>query len=278
MNAPAIRPTTTQRVRAFLDAQGVDLKPWSGLDETYGELYALLNARRDDQSFWGPLADLLRDVVGQALDGESRLPAPDAELLASWDIDELIRDLRKALPGDEILADHQTLTRFTTGLHAAVLGGFLVLGMAAVGCTPDEDSTPDAGGDADQIEAADGDADGDADEDADVDGDAEGDAECDLENSSVLGEILAESRIPEGAKQELCSCFASLNESWVGGLETLFATAAPAEIARILGLMADCCVQTPENLDSDFEDAEEAFLDGDLCGGVPVYRGVSFPD
>ncbi len=278
MNAPAIRPTTTQQVRIFLATQGVELEPWSGLDETYGELYALLNERRDDETFWEPLTQLLRELVDQAVDGERRLPAPDAEILASWDIDGLVRDLRKALPGDESPKDLSSLTRFAAGLQAAVLGGFLVLGMAAAGCTTDDPATPDSGNDADQVGAPDGDADGDADGDSDADGDADGEFECDLENSTVLGDILEESEIPNASKQELCRCFAALNESWVGGLEALFATEDADQIAWTLGAIAECCAYDSDDLDSDFEDAEEAFLAGDLCRGVPIYRGVSFPE
>ena len=36
MNAPALRPTVTHKIRTFMREQGAALPPWSGLDETYG--------------------------------------------------------------------------------------------------------------------------------------------------------------------------------------------------------------------------------------------------
>ena len=38
----AITPTVTHQVRAFLMSQGIDLKPWSGLDETYAHKISLV--------------------------------------------------------------------------------------------------------------------------------------------------------------------------------------------------------------------------------------------
>ena len=48
MVARAYRQTATHKVRNFLAAQGVDVQPWSGLDETYAALYGLLCQRKDD--------------------------------------------------------------------------------------------------------------------------------------------------------------------------------------------------------------------------------------
>ena len=99
MPQPGVALTITHRVRAFLQSQGAELRPWTGLDETYAELHRLLSERRDDPAFWGPLRGLLRDVLTRISDPDATpLLAPEAELLASWDVDQLVRDLRAALP------------------------------------------------------------------------------------------------------------------------------------------------------------------------------------
>jgi hypothetical protein len=139
MTTPAIVPTITQRVRTFLADQGAELRPWSGLQETYDELYGLLRQRRRDPEFWQPLKGLLQEVVASAADSQrcGRGTSAQAELLASWKVDELVDDLRDALPDDASSAR----TDFTRSLSTAVLGGFLLLGLAAAGC---------AGGDSEQ--------------------------------------------------------------------------------------------------------------------------------
>ncbi len=132
MSTPAIIPTITQRVRSFLAEQGADLRPWSGLQETYDELYGLLRRRQKDPEFWQPLKGLLKEVVASAADSQKRGPVTTApgELLGSWQVDELVDDLRNALPEDAVSARSD----FTRTLSAAVLGGFLLLGLAAAGC------------------------------------------------------------------------------------------------------------------------------------------------
>jgi hypothetical protein len=133
MMTPAIVPTVTQRVRAFLADQGAELRPWSGLQETYDQLYGLLRKRRQDPEFWAPLKGLLREVVASAADSQMASTA-HAELLASWKVDELVDELRDALPADASSAR----TDFTRSLSTAVLGGFLLLGLAAAGCGGDD--------------------------------------------------------------------------------------------------------------------------------------------
>jgi hypothetical protein len=135
MPTPAIVPTITQRVRFFLAAQGAALRPWTGLQETFDELYSLLRLRRRDPAFWGPLKALLREVVDDAATSQRRgqPTSPAAELLDSWQVDALVDELREALP-DDAMAPATCRTDFTRTLSTAVLGGFLLLGLAAVGC------------------------------------------------------------------------------------------------------------------------------------------------
>jgi hypothetical protein len=137
MTIPAIVPTITQRVRTFLADQGAELRPWSGLQETYDELYVLLRQRRRDPEFWQPLKGLLQEVVASAADSQRRGQggSAQAELLASWRVDELLDELRDAVPDDASSARAD----FTRSLSTAVLGGFLLLGLAAAGCGGDSE-------------------------------------------------------------------------------------------------------------------------------------------
>jgi len=150
--------TITHRVRTFLRQQGAAIEPWSGLDATYSNLHALLDRRRDDPTLWGPLEQLLREVQEAATDpkAERRLAAPAAELLSSWDAAELAASLRRALsdaalaaaPLDGRAPAYRSLTR---RLSPSVLGAFLVLGLAAAGCSGDNDSeSASTGGDGDE--------------------------------------------------------------------------------------------------------------------------------
>ena len=66
---------------------------------------------------------------------------PQAELLASWDVQVLVSQLREALPdtaaaepGIEPASGRVALSHFASRLTVAVLGGFLLLGFAATGC------------------------------------------------------------------------------------------------------------------------------------------------
>jgi hypothetical protein len=137
MPTAAIVPTITQRVRFFLAGQGATLRPWTGLQETYDELYALLRRRRSDPEFWQPLKGLLQEVIDNAADSQRR---DQAELLTSWKVDELVDKLRDALPADAISTGRSDFTRT---LSTAVLGGFLLLGLAACG---DDSATPSGRG------------------------------------------------------------------------------------------------------------------------------------
>jgi hypothetical protein len=268
MSTTAIRPTTTSRVRRFLSEQGVDLRPWSGLDETYAHLYALLNERKGDPTFWSPLSDLLGDVINDTIN-QGRLPAPQAELLASWDIEDLMRDLRMALPGDDQPPEQSTVKLFLEGLSAPVLGGFLMLGLVTSACDKVED---DGNGDVDT------DTDTDTDSDTDTDADNDWDANCDLDSSSILWTAINDSDLDNSDKKELCACFESLNSDWNTGLADLFQNGTPEEVASALEDMISCCSAFPEILETPYEQStEDALITETLCSDVPIYKGVSFP-
>ena len=273
----AIQPTVTQHVRSFMMDQGEDVKPWTGLDETYGELYALLNRRRDDPGFWPPLAAMLQQVVDGAVDPNrpGRLSAPQAELLASWDVEQLIEDLRAALPGGEPPHDTSAIRGFASRVSSAVMGGFLLLGLAsASGCSDDTDVARDA---AVQVDTA---PDAKATPDAGASDMEAWFAKCNLANSSVLWSSIDKSSLKAGQKKQLCDCFDSLNKSWADGLTTLFSSGSAKEIAGALEHMLSCCNTTNKSkLNQDYDKAKAEFLKSQLCkSGVPLYKGVSFPE
>jgi len=147
MGSPAIIPTITQRVRLFLTEQGAALRPWTGLQETYDELYALLRRRRDDPGFWQPLKGLLQEVVESAADSQrhEQRESAAAELLDSWQVDALVDELQDALP-DSASGISSARTDFTRTLSTAVLGGFLLLGLAATGCGDNGNGAGGTGG------------------------------------------------------------------------------------------------------------------------------------
>jgi hypothetical protein len=296
MNRRAITPTITHRVRTFLQGQGAAVAPWSGLDETYAELFALLRRRQDDERIWEPLAELLRDVVARITHPEAlNLPAPQAELLSSWDIDELVSELRTALGKP----DGSTLGDFAGRLSASALGGFLLLGFLSAGCggttgtgtvseRGDASTAADGGDDDDDDASADGglvlDAGSDAALDATVE-DAVADAAnppwadgCTLDPTSTLYQTIAGSSLSDYQKTGLCQCFSTLNASWNQGLTDLFLTATPEEVAAALQEMTECCTYDSGTITGEFASARDALLSGTLCYVALPYRGVAFPE
>ncbi len=271
--------TITHRVRAFLREQGAALSPWSGLDATYSELHALLDRRRDDPAFWGPLEALLREVLRQATDpdAERRLAAPAAELLSSWDAAELVASLRAALPGaaspgEALGGGTPEYRRLTRRLSPAVLGGFLTLGLAAAGCS-DHDAKPEGSGGASSGGASSGGA-----SSGGGGTGGGGGAACVIEDAEVLASTIDGLELTAQAKASLCVCMTSLSQSWRDGLTTLFERGNAEQIATALEEMLLCCSRGRTN--GTF--SESALIDGSLCddgggaGGV-VYKGVSFP-
>ncbi len=246
MGQPAIRPTVTHQVRGFLANQGVELKPWSGLDETYAALYGCLKARRDDPAFWEPLAHLLREM-GEAARDDGRLPAPGAELLSPSALDDVLRSVREALPGDETPGGLAGMRRFALGAPATAAIGFFLLGLAAAGCG--------------MVPPLDDDDDGE-------------ELECGLNSGSVLWSTLDASDFSTGTKDYLCACMADLNQDWSSGLTELFETGTENEIAGALESMVDCCDMG--GFGQPFAEVEDWLVDGDLCAAQPAYKGVAF--
>jgi hypothetical protein len=253
----SIRPTTTQRVRGFLAEQGLAPKPWASLDETYASLYRLLRVRADDNAFWRPLSGLLRDLVADAADGPRRLPAPQAELLRSWDVEDLLRDLRCALPGRCAPAgDHRGFAR---SLGAPVLGGFLALGLAASGC--------------DEVGGSDLDAS--TDQDGGDDAGSTWSDGCALDAGSPLYALIDTNEgLTATEKSVLCNCMASMPTAWQTDLSEVFATCVPATIAAFLEELVAQCEAASGALGADPSTTASTECDTDT--GV-AYKGVAFP-
>ena len=285
-------PTVTQRVRAFLDAEGVSLAPWATLDETYARLYGLLAARRDERAFWPSLEALLASLAeGVAGDGDAR---PVAELLGRGEIERLVADLRRALPA----AGHERgpLIDFTASLAAPALCGFLLLGLAAAaGCSnpsakdgnaspppaapppaamspplaphPAKAAVADAGPPIDTPRHVDA---------AWFDG-------CALDHRGTLWRHIDRAALGDADKRALCDCFDGLDGRWTGRLSFLFRNARPAEVAKVLEEMVACCEAEDKAANESCRDVDKTEtavrkrtappLEG--LGGV-LYKGVAF--
>jgi hypothetical protein len=240
----SIRPTTTQRVRGFLAEQGLAPAPWSTLDETYAALYRLLRTRAYDNGFWKPLARLIGDIVADAADGRRRTGVQGAELLRSWDVEELVRDMRRSLPSPWEGAP--SVRRFAASLAAPALGGFLLFGLAAAGC--DEADEAECGGDAGPAWTQ----------------------GCSLDcGTELFGAIEDNETLTTDEKSGLCGCLTEEPADTQSWLSSLFEDCDPEAIASALeDLVAQCESQGA------IWTTDTALL---ACGTGFAYKGVSFP-
>jgi hypothetical protein len=247
MSDMGITPVVTHRVRAFLAAQGVDLRPWSGLDETYACLYGLLRERRDDEPFWTGLGALVSRLAADGKASARLHAAPGSELLTALEQEVLIRDLRAALPADGSASATASLRAFTRALPGPVLAGFLLLGLAAAGCV-DNKGNDESGG-----------------------------LKCTLPPSGILYQTIAESSLDSRDRLVLCLCMETLTADWKTGLTELFQTGTPDEIAAALTALVNCCEEGPLTFNDPYrQQVQDLLIEGMLCG-VPLYKGVSFP-
>jgi hypothetical protein len=295
-----LQPTATQRVRAFLVAEGVRLEPWTSLDETYTRLYSLLAERRDDPEFWAPLGRLMTELGAEAarLDEAAGASATVAELLSRTEIERLTADLRRALPRGAEAGEARSLAEFTSALGAPVLCAFLLLGLAAsAGCTGSEEASA---GDLPSPKA------GVADVPAAIEPDrpapltppaapappetaaaAEPDAPwfdgCTLAQKGVLWRSIDHAALGADDKGSLCACFSELDRRWTNRLSYLFRNARPKEIAKALEEMVTCCAAEERDGDAACSTVTKAYktvqnryyLAMMGAGGV-AYKGVNF--
>ncbi len=94
---PYLRPTTLQQLRTFLEESGSPVPPWTGFDEVFEAVLALLHRRRDDAAFFARLAPFLEELRANAARGEAGLPTRDAEILGEATLEGLLADLQAAL-------------------------------------------------------------------------------------------------------------------------------------------------------------------------------------
>jgi hypothetical protein len=278
-----LQPTVTQRVRAFLIAEGVRLEPWTSLDETYARLYALLAARRDDPAFWPPLGALLEDLAAEAA---------DAELLTETEIEHLAADLRRALPGCGPKSDLAPLADFTAALGAPVLCGFLLLGLAAsAGCSGSEEAsaaplpTPSPSAEvvaAPAVEAALPAQVAPPAAPAAAAVDAKWFEGCALSQTGVLWRSIDRAALDDGDKRALCDCFTALDRRWTNRLTYLFRNAKPTEIAKALEEMVACCAADDRATDAACGEVAKTHSivqqrnASTMVVGQALYKGVCF--
>jgi hypothetical protein len=159
-------------------------------------------------------------------------------------VEELVRDLRRALPGR--CASSGDYRGFTRTLAAPVLGGFLVLGLTAAGC----DMAPSES--ADNPPAW-----------------AEG---CALDASSEIYDAIdGAGSLADTEKSGLCTCMAAMQSSWQQGLSEAFASCDPESIAGLLEEYVVACEANGGTLPQDPSEGAQAW-----CWGA-AYKGVSFP-
>ncbi len=289
------RLPVTYRLRALLRGRGAPHSAASKL--TYRDLGLLLEQRRNDPAFWAPLTEILKELVDRAVHGKSPVwqRIPQLRMLATWDVEELSKRLRDALPqwpdadhdSDVALRERSDTSHDT---RAAVVSAFLLLGLAA-GC----DSPPTSGAnDAGAISSGGFSTGGstsinisgtggtftcsyppiDAGRVALSQSDAGTPSDCSAQSVSALWDIIDEACLSSQEKQALFEEFADLKASWCDGLVALFKTESPQVIAAQLENLLEC--QTV--LNSEFTaDVQQRLVQGITCN-VVVYKGVSFPE
>jgi len=236
-----------------METQGVELQPWSGLDETYEQFYRLLRERRDDPALWEPLGGLLGEILyrRQRPQGAGLPLAPRSELLSQAEIDGVIRGMREALPGNDAPLDMAEVRRYAAGLPSAALGGFLALGLAATGCDWSEN--------------------------------------CQLQENSTVWVAVDDSELTYNERRAMCGCGDNLREDWDAGLTELFEVADDEQIAAVLEELVECCQHNEWVLEEPYDyGIEVQLVEQSLCYtperepppppgvGQPMYKGVAF--
>ncbi len=130
----SLQPTVVQEVRGFLLGAGLTQRPWSGAAEVLQALTALLDEKKDDPEFWGPLEELLSRLVARQETIESSPDSFDrgAEVLGVGELRALVARLRVALPGDNG-SSRPTLASMLKNLRTPALASVLLL-LVAGGC------------------------------------------------------------------------------------------------------------------------------------------------
>jgi len=254
MAEPFLQPTVVQEIRGFLRSEGLVLRPWSGASEVLEALLGLLNRKKDDPAFWGPLQGLLSRVVArqELLETFTASYKRDAEVFGAGDLRHLVQELRDALPGKD-RTQGSALMEVLRSLRAPALASALLL-LVAVGCDNNSKDIT-GGGDVQVAEVQPG---------VDTEPSA-GDVEPSLPDAGDVPlkdvfEYLEESDLPSWVKEDLEECLSMFSESERQDLVGIFQDKTPEEIAEYLENLADSdkCLDLIEPMDA-------------------IYKGISFP-
>ena len=290
----SIRLPVTQRLRALLASNGKG--PSSKSETTYQDLYRVLQQRKGDPDFWSPLSELLRELIEGAVHGKAAAwqRVPQLKLLATWDVDELSKLLREALPQWPEVGDDTGLTLRersvgTLDTQTAVLSAFLLLGLG-VGCSssssPSGVSAHDSGvgstGGSSGLHLADAGTGGSfvcpypkSDAGNVAVSDAGMPSACTSASAAALWTIIDDACLTSQDKQAIYAEFSDLKASWCDGLVELFKTENAAQIASQLETLIMCGGSA---MQSDYSTSAQQRLVQGMCNSVILYKGVSFPE
>ena len=270
-NPPILVPSSIQRIRCFMNAEGnARVAPWAGVEETLDAFTALLASSAGQDPFWQGLHPLLKILTG---DLKRRLKADgaavDNEILDVERHADLLAEIRAAVA--RVQTGKGGFRRCLVGLSAPAVGLLILLGGAATaGCTDSTDATPDNGpADTDADTDIDTDTDTDTDTDIDTDTDTDTDNGADTDTGKSLENIIIE-HADADAQAMLLDCIDALDASWHTGLEELFNSEEDAEIERQLSCLQNLCMDNPDPGEYDLQ----TLLDNCV---VTVYLGVRFP-
>jgi len=285
MEIPFIRQPITSQVRGFLAVEGVRVAPWSGLEQTYERLFALLDERSEDPELWSSLARLVDGIAasvrGEGSDGDRRLPAPGAELLSSTEADRLVADLRRALRAARGGEPGSGLRRFLARLEAPALAAFVLLALAAVAGCSETEAAAETRGPAPAVEAPPPPAALAAEPEPVAEAapppPEPWDARCSLDRDDELFTVLERSSLADPQRQLLCDCFTAMNERWDRGLTRLFRRGDPERIAKTLERLIECCEDGADRLDAECKDVKRKFIKRSIVQSYALYKGVAFP-
>ena len=134
--------TVTQKIRQFLARSEQAVAPWSSVEEVMDRLYGLLYERREHEGVWRDLSGLLNSLHAHA---GGVLPAPEAEILSTSRVEELVGEIRRAVRAGAELPAAGAMGRFVLGKSAGVVACIALLAAAyASGCGDSSSSQDDA--------------------------------------------------------------------------------------------------------------------------------------
>ncbi len=205
--APILIPSSIQRVRCFMNADGrFKVKPWAGVEETLDVFSALLTHQSNDDAFWDKLHVLVDEI---AKDLRARLAARgtavENEVLDSEHYVDLLHEIRRA-------ASHTDTGKGAFNACLKKLSGpavslmFLLGSVVTIGCTESTDATPDGGDHSPGITSTDStsgaDSNSDSLHDTDIDSDTDTESDVDTDTGSDV-DTGTESDVDTGTESDV---------------------------------------------------------------------------